>query len=364
MRHHRYMRQTLLLSVLLLLFLVPCLAQTNSQNSTSTPQARKFDEFVFTYGNYKEHIARFAEALKNEPTAKGYIIAYDGRVFRQSSSWANYNINDIRYYLNDYKFSPKRIVTIKGGLKEKQDVELFIVPKGAAPPIPSPTLKPEEQIICPYMYDVSVPPVVFSNSNSPLTFSTSIINYTKNKPIFNWSLSAARIISGQGTSSITVERPISGYQPISATVELSGFSSECNLEKKSATSPEKLSSLPLKIDEYEKLSCDSESLTVHYLGSVLYLEPKAQAYVIIYGGKNGTHNEVKATIARVNSHVRFLRISPKDISIIDGGFREKLSIELWLYEKGGNPPIPTPTVEAKDVKLRGFTKVSKYPCGY
>jgi hypothetical protein len=358
------MRKTLLLSILLLLLLVPCLAQTNSQNSTSTPQARKFDEFVFTYGNYKEYIARFAEALKNEPTAKGYIIAYNGRVFGQSSSWANYNINDIRYYLNDYKFSPKRIVTIEGGLKEKQDVELFIVPKGAAPPAPRPTLKPEEQIICPYMYDVSVPAIVFSNSNSPLTFSTSIINHAKNKPIFNWSVSASRIISGQGTSSITVERPISGYQPISATVELDGFPSECSLEKKFATSPEKLSSLPLKIDEYEEASCDDESLRVHYLGSVLYSEPKAQAYVIIYGGKNGTHNEVKARMARVNSYVRFLRISPKDISIIDGGFREKLSIEFWLYEKGENPPIPTPTVEAKDVKLKGFTKISKYPCGY
>ncbi len=86
--------------------------------------------------------------------------------------------------------------------------------------------------------------------------------------------------------------------------------------------------------------------------------------MIIYGGKNGTHNEVKARMARVNIFVRFLRISPKDISIIDGGFREKLSIELWLYKKGENPPIPTPTVEAKDVKLKGFTKISKYPCGY
>jgi hypothetical protein len=338
------------------------LAQTNSQNSTSTPQARKFDEFVFTYGNYKEHIARFAEALKNEPTAKGYIIAYDGRVFRRSSSRADYNLNDIRYYLNDYKFSPKRIVTINGGLKEKQDVELFIVPKGAAPPVPSPTLKSEEQIICPVMYDVFVPAHVFSNSNSPLTFSTSVINRTKNKPIFNWSVSAGRIISGQGTSSITVERPISGYQPISATVELGGFPSECNVEKKSATSPEKLSQLPLKIDEFEKGSCDNERSRVRYLISVLQSEPKAQAYVIIYGGKNGTHNEVKAIRARLNGHFDSMGLPPQLIPIIDGGFREKLSIEFWLYEKGKNPPIPIPTVDAKDVKLKGFTKIYKYPC--
>jgi hypothetical protein len=49
--------------------------------------------------------------------------------------------------------------------------------------------------------------------------------------------------------------------------------------------------------------------------------------------------------------------------VVDGGFRKKLSYEMWLVPEEMEPPAPNPTVSRKDVKLkRGKTKLRS--CGY
>jgi hypothetical protein len=48
---------------------------------------------------------------------------------------------------------------------------------------------------------------------------------------------------------------------------------------------------------------------------------------------------------------------------IDGGYRETLAGEIWLATPDDAAPKPTPTVDAKKVKLRGTEKVRGYNCG-
>jgi hypothetical protein len=359
------MKQPLLLSTFILLLAVTCLGQSNSQNTT--PQAQKFDEFEFLARDDRERVARFAEALTKNPTAKGYIIFYQERVSGfcgpvgvGSAIWFLRNMLEGRL---DFPVSTKRVVDIRGGLREKQMVEFFIVPKGAAPPVPTSTSEPNKATRCPCLSGVYAPSFVFENTSSPLPFyATGQFDDPKEKPIYKWAVSAGRIISGQGTMSIMVERPSPVYQRITATLEVDGFSSECNL-KSSATSPEELSSLPIKIDEFEEFSCEEELARLDYLKSAgLHSDPLAQGYIIVYGRKNGRRNEVKARIASMKASLIMRGVGTKRVTFIDGGFREKLSVEMWLVEKGKNAPVPTPTIEAKDVKLKGFARIYNEPC--
>lgn len=347
------------------LLMISCLAQTNL--TSSIPQAQKFDEFVFDYDSYKERVHRFAEALSKESTAKAYIIAYDKRVSQYQglhSGYSSFYVTNYLKYENDYKISEKRIIIIGGGMREKLDVELFIVPIGAALPIPTQTLSPDKEVKCPRLRYVSAPSFVFANSNYSLIFTASVGSDTPEiKPIYKWSVSEGKIISGQGTSSIKVERPIPNYRAITATVEIDGYSRECKLEKRTEASPQELINLPMKFEEFPRLNCEEEENRFKYFYQAIISDPKVQGYIILYTGKEGKRNEIKAMKSRfINGHYKFVGALPKQIPIIDGGFREQSSIEFWLMEKGKGSPTPTPTVDIKDVRLKGFERIYKNPC--
>lgn len=360
------MKQLLLLPILILLFLIPASAQSDSQNNASNPTARKFDEFDFSDWK-REQVARFAEVLTKEPKAKGYIIAYQERV---SGFCGEVSVGGMLWFIRnslegrlDFPVNPERIVEVRGGFREKQMVEFFIVPEGANPPVAKPTVKPVEAVRCPCLGYTGASSYAFENSNSPLGFYTSFRNDdSKEKPIIKWSVSEGRILSGQGTTSIVVERPSLGYRSITATVEIEGFSSECKL-KRSASSPEQLSSLPIKIDEFGSISCDDEMARTDHLAIGLQADPIAQGYIIAYGGKVGKHNEAKARLAWMKAYlVQNRGISSERVITIDGGFRETRQAELWLIEKGKDAPIPSPTVNKKDVKLKGWARIVNEPC--
>lgn len=369
------MKQIPLLLVFIASFLLPSFGQYSSQNPSLTQTIRKFDEYIYTgFDDHQEHIDRFAQALKKEPNSKAYVIAYDARItyFGDSTaggitSLAEYFLKVERVKNNELKnnnISPERVVTIEGGLREKRMVELFIVPPNAQPPVPTPTFASNKAVQCPVI-DVYAPYYVW-NTGLPLEFSTSVkTNNTKIKPTFNWVVSAGRIINGQGTSKIIVEQPNTAYQSITATVEVGGFSEECKT-KVSDLSPVNLQVFPLEIDEFGNINCEAELARLDQVAISVHSDPLLQGYIIVYGGKQGRRNEAKARAARMKAYLVQARgISSSRIFTIDGGFRETLSSEFWLSPKGEDKPIPTPTVDIKDVKFKGTPlRIVNRSCGY
>lgn len=350
----------LLLPTLILLFLIPCLGQKDLQNVLPSSQAQKFDESTYSlykYDNFYEKLSSFAEVLRKHPTSKAYIIVYDTRLTYECNHSANTLLIWAKGYLeHTQRIAQNRIIGIEGGFREKLTVELYIVPKGATLPSLTPTIEPNKAVRCPCQGHVYKSGINFENTNSPLGFYYSVIGQSnsKLKPFYNWTVSDGRIISGQGTSSITVERPATGYKSIRATVELQGISSECDLKPASESSPEKLGSLPAQIDEFGRISCDDELSRVDLLAMGLQAEPSTDGYIITYGGRSGKRNEAKAVLARLRAYLVQARgINPERVKIIDGGFKETLTTELWIFERGKGSPALTPTVDRKDVKLKG-----------
>ena len=76
------------------------------------------------------------------------------------------------------------------------------------------------------------------------------------------------------------------------------------------------------------------------------------AYIISYGGKRARPNEAKKRADRAKQYLIAVRHFPGDhINVIDGGYREKPDLVLYVVSEGMCPPIPSPTVDPRDVEI-------------
>lgn len=119
-----------------------------------------------------------------------------------------------------------------------------------------------------------------------------------------------------------------------------------------------------KFDEVPAESC-CESLWARLDNYLVKLSdnPNARAYIIYYEGKiGGCSDRPKKTPKRgaAENRVRLIKyymvttrgFDENNIVIINGGFREDWTAELWLLPPGAESPKPTPTIDGKSFKFR------------
>jgi hypothetical protein len=140
-----------------LLLMVVCVIAANAQAGTATPEARKFDEFGDVgCEDEKARLDNFANELQNNPDVQGYIVFYGGKRHLSPTAHnsrpalprrgeAEARAGRLRPYMSDTRgVDANRIVVINGGYRDRWAAELWVVPKGANPPAPTPTVKPGE----------------------------------------------------------------------------------------------------------------------------------------------------------------------------------------------------------------------------
>ncbi|MEP6568427.1 MAG: hypothetical protein ABJC10_01530 [Acidobacteriota bacterium] len=185
---------------------------------------------------------------------------------------------------------------------------------------------------CPVV-SVSCPSDVMQGS--PLTFDASV---TGNANVtYNWTVSAGTISGGQGTSSITVDTAGLGGQSVTATVELGGLDPSCS-RTASCTSGIGLPPASCrKFDEYSDLTFNDEKARLDNLAIQLQQEPGSQAYYVIFGScdTEGTARSTRAVDYLVNNR----GIDRARITVVDGGCRESLTVELWICPTGAGAPV-------------------------
>lgn len=113
---------------------------------------------------------------------------------------------------------------------------------------------------------------------------------------------------------------------------------------------------PLKFDEFGKLSCADELVRLDNYGRKLHEFPNALAVVVVYGGRSGTkRGEIAGRLFAIrDALVRRNSIDTKRIVVLDGSFRETLTVELWIIPPEGRDSVNyliTPTVPAASVRL-------------
>lgn len=348
----------------LLLLLCLCasslLPAHHAQSQRPTPVPVKFDEFKYTDDKDQEaHLDRFAAELKRQPRTRGFIIGYSDPLFRYGDlsalQIAGYAKLDL-VYRRDNAIDWDRIVKIDGGYREERMIELYLVPPGAPAPVPRPTLQPAQVTFCP-LINVSGQLFVW-DTKQPLTFSAWVREeMTKTVPTYVWTVSHGEISSGQGTKEIVVQQSGTEYRPVTATVEIGGYAPACEV-KVSAASPEKLISVPLKFDEFGNVPSGDMKARLDNYALGIQNTPEMLAYIIFYGGRlyngrPGRRDEADKLAARLKNYLLNTRgIEPERLLMINGGFREEWTAELWLSPRGVKPPPPTPTIQPGEIKFQ------------
>ena len=174
----------------------------------------------------------------------------------------------------------------------------------------------------------------------PVTFSANISGGTPGiTPVFNWTVSAGTIIGGQGTSAIQVDTTGLGGQQIRATVEVSGYNLSCNA---SCTTQVPQPIQPRRADEFGEIQRDDEKARLDNFAIALQNEPGAQGYIITYAGRRSRPGYAQKHGAFARDYLVNTRgIEANRIITLDGGYRESVSVELWIVPPGATPPAVT-----------------------
>jgi hypothetical protein len=185
------------------------------------------------------------------------------------------------------------------------------------------------------------------DADKPVTFTVNVSGGDPNvTPTYNWTVSAGTIESGQGTSAISVST--AGLAPsttITATVDVGGYDRACSTSS-SCTAEVMPKIEPHKVGEYGTLPLKEEQAKLDEFFLEFYNSSETQAFIYAYGGRTSRPDDARKAADRAKKYLVGKReMDPASITIVDAGYREQPTIELWIVPTVVEPPIPTPTVD-------------------
>lgn len=198
------------------------------------------------------------------------------------------------------------------------------------PPLPPPVC-PSVNISCP---DRVIP-------GQPVTFGAALTGGSGNvTPVYNWTVSAGKIIEGQGTNSIKVDTTGLAGQSVTATLSMGGYDSDCSATC-SLHFPAPLTCR--KFDEYSGITRNDEKARLDNFAIELQNDPTATAHVIVNPGQGGRSGQAQTqTKGIVDYLVNSRRLDAQRIVPIVGPERSGQMVELWVCPQGAAPPKAGP----------------------
>jgi hypothetical protein len=188
-------------------------------------------------------------------------------------------------------------------------------------------------IVCPV---VSVSCTDAVDVGAPITFTASVSGGTAGS--YNWSVSAGTITSGQGTSSITVDTVGLGGQTVTATVSIGGADPSCTGTTASCSTqvrPPKPE--PVKFDEYGNIRFNDEKARLDNYAVQLQNQPGSTGTILVYGSCAG---EAQQRGDRAKDYLVNTRgIDASRLTVVDGGCKSDLAVQLWIVPNGANAPV-------------------------
>jgi hypothetical protein len=125
-----------------------------------------------------------------------------------------------------------------------------------------------------------------------------------------------------------------------------------------------------KFDEFGDVNCEAEMARLDNFAVTLQNGPANKGVIIYYGGRRfrgrlPKRGEAAARAARLRSYLVQRRgIPTEQVILIDGGYREEWSAELWVVPPGATMPAARPTIPIEKIKFRkGKPNPRDYRCG-
>ena len=219
-------------------------------------------------------------------------------------------------------------------------------------------LPPLPKSPCPFPVNISAPNQV---TDGEIITYTADVTYSGNAALrYTWKVtpSSARIISGLGTSTLNVDSTGLGGQRITATLTADDGSSDpaCaqTAQAVSMIAPiKKVAIVAREFDECVNCTFDDQKARLDNLAVELQNDPSTRGYIIAYGGRMSPVGRVEKLMSRARDYIVTRRgIDASRLTIVNGGYREEDSVELWVVPSGATAPQATPTVQAGEIKRK------------
>jgi hypothetical protein len=221
------------------------------------------------------------------------------------------------------------VVVEKIDFKANEQCTAFTSTKVVVRPCPPPPVVcPNVSIYCPDSVTLG----------APVTFTANLSGGTANiTPIYNWTVTAGTIISGQGTPTIQVDTTGLGGQSITANLSVEGYNLSCPASC-SVQVPRKISST--MVDYYPPININNEKARLDNFAIQLQNEPNAKGYIVIYGGAKARPGEKQKRMKRAYDYLVNTRgLSADRLITMEGGMRDQTTTELWIVPLGADPPV-------------------------
>lgn len=285
--------------------------------------------------------------IKIQTAPGGLMLIIDGKPRGETST--DYRAFDLEPGLHNVEIKMpngtfwKREIEVPAGR-----VKCVVVNYRPLPPLPKSP--------CPFPVSVSAPAQV--NDGDIITYNADVAYGGTANLNYKWKVtpSTARIISGANSSTLTVDSTGLGGHRIVATLVADDGSSDPACSQ-SAYAISVVAPLPKKeiiaqeFDECNNCTFDDQKARLDNLAVELQNDPSTRAYIIAYGGRYSPLGQVEVLMTRARDYLTSQRgIDASRFVVVNGGFREEDSVELWLVPSGAKAPQATPTVKASELK--------------
>lgn len=125
---------------------------------------------------------------------------------------------------------------------------------------------------------------------------------------------------------------------------------------------------PLKVEEYSKckqtafgcINLEDEWARVDALAAKLRANPDSTAYIIGYKARLTLPGNSLHHLNYVRDLIRSRVVDDSRVKVIDGGYRENLTIEFWIAPNGSSVPTPSQTIAVKAPDTQSSYKYSEF----
>jgi hypothetical protein len=208
---------------------------------------------------------------------------------------------------------------------------------------------------CPYPVNVTAPSAV--NDGDVVTFAADVGYAGQSALNYTWTVSppAARILSGAGTPTITVDSSGLNGRRVTAILVVDDGSGDrnCRQTAQAATGVNALPKIdtPKRFDEFPSIAFDDDKARLDQMAIELQNSPGSRGYIIAYAGRRSRPGEAERMGKRAVEYLTTVRGIGRDrLVFVNGGYREANSFELWLVPQGAEPPRPTPTLSPEQLR--------------
>lgn len=294
----------------------------------------------------KRKLAKYG-TIKILSTPGGLPLEIDGRPEGQTST--DYRSFDLDPGLHTI------VISLPNGQRWTREVEL---PAGRIKCVALNFRQPPPITSSPCPYPVNLSAAAQVNEGEIITF-TSDTNYSGSAALnYTWTVSPgnAKLLSGAGTPTITVDSTGFAGQRITASLVVDDGSGDPNCRQVAQattyvppTPPREMPSR--QFDVCCSCSFDDQKARLDNLAVEMQNDPSTMSYVIAYGGRRSRIGQADMLGDRARDYLVTNRgIDQSRITVLNGGFREEDCVELWVVPSGATTPVATPTVDASEVR--------------